>query len=266
MNNQEQQQTNTLKEANPFFSAPYVLWWSKKQLLDFQTFLNKYDLSLNVNYNYLQCAFIHPTFSHDNQINYNYQRLEFLGDSLIGKEVSIYLFNKPELTEKDMTNERIKMVDHDALCQVAKDLNFKKFILVGASYRYGDEDNETEEISPANYEDIFEAFCAAIYLTYGQETLTKFINKTLIHYYENNKLNISFDYKTKFQEAMQRYGKADIKYATVETHAEHSNKHLFHTQVKYQGIVYGEGEGYKKHEAENEAAKDALAKMCTNEQ
>ena len=65
---------------------------------------------------------------------------------------------------------------------------------------------------------------------------------------------------------MQRYGKADIKYATIETHIEHSNKHLFHTQVKYQGIVYGEGEGYKKHEAENEAAKDALAKMCTNEQ
>ena len=120
-------------------------------------------------------------------INATDQKLEFYGDSLIEKEVSGYLYNK-NLTEGEMTLARIKMVNHHSLAKIAKDLHFEDFIMVGTSYHL-------DHISDKNYEDIFEAFCAALYLTNGENKLKIFITNTIIKYYENKMLEDNHAYQ-----------------------------------------------------------------------
>ena len=131
-----------------------------------------------------------------------------------------------------MTLDRIKMVNHHSLAKIAKDLHFEDFIMVGTSY-------QLNHISDKNYEDIFEAFCAALYLTNGEAKLKIFITNTIIKYYENKMLEDNHDYKTKFQEYMQRFGKHEIKYITTETIVQ--NNHVFNTELKCDNIVYGKG-------------------------
>ena len=99
--------------------------WTNKQVLEFQQFISNYNIEFKKNDLFIfQQAFIHPSYAYD----YNYQKLEFYGDSLIQKEVSGYLFNKNNLTEGQMTLDRIKMVNHNSLAKLAKDLHFEKFI------------------------------------------------------------------------------------------------------------------------------------------
>lgn len=227
--------------------------WTIKQIDNLKSFLKKYDLQIVNNeqlFNFQQ-AFTHPSYAYENKLEYNYQKLEFLGDALLQKEISFYLFNKHNLNEGDMTLDRTKMVCHASLSQMAKNLNFERFILVGLSYN-------SKNISDKNYEDIFEAFCAALFLSFGEESLISFLQKTLIFYFENNLLVDNVNYKSKFQEIMQRFGKNDIRYITREI-KEGPNHHFF-TKVVCDGISYGEGEGVRKHDSENLAAKNALQK------
>ena len=229
--------------------------WTNKQVLEFEQFIQNYNIELKKNDLFLfQQAFIHPSYAYENQLDYNYQKLEFYGDALIEKEISSYLFNKNNLTEGQMTLDRIKMVNHNSLTKLAKALHFEKFILVGSSY-------QLNHISDKNYEDIFEAFCAALYLTNGEIKLKHFLSNTIIKYYENKMLEDNHDYKTKFQEMMQRFGKHEIKYITTETNEQ--GKHVFNTELKCDNIVYGNGVGNKKHDAENNAAKNALEKCAS---
>lgn len=231
--------------------------WNKIQKNEFRNFLKEYKIEIlnDEDLNYFEQAFTHQSYAHENKLNYNYQKLEFLGDALIEKEVSLYLFNKQNLNEGNMTTYRKNMVCHATLSKIAKNLRFERFILVGSSYNLN-------EISAKNYEDTFEAFCAALFLTFGNESLKYFIEKTIIYYFENNLLNIQIDYKTKFQEIMQRFGKHDIKYITTET--KNKNNHTFSTKVICDGIMYGNAIASKKHESENLAAKNALEKCATN--
>lgn len=228
--------------------------WSNQQTLKFKAFIKQYSVELNKeDLRLFQQAFIHPSYAYENQLDYNYQKLEFYGDSLIEKEVSGYLYSK-NLTEGEMTLARIKMVNHHSLAKIAKDLHFEDFIMVGTSYHL-------DHISDKNYEDIFEAFCAALYLTNGENKLKIFITNTIIKYYESKMLEDNHDYKTKFQEYMQRFGKHEIKYITTETIVQ--NNHIFNTELKCDNIIYGKGIGNKKHDAENNAAKDALEKCAS---
>ena len=106
--------------------------WTNKQVLEFEQFLQNYNIEFKKDDLFLfQQAFIHPSYAYENQLNYNYQKLEFYGDALIEKEISSYLFNKNNLTEGQMTLDRIKMVNHNSLTKLAKALHFEKFILVG---------------------------------------------------------------------------------------------------------------------------------------
>lgn len=177
--------------------------------------------------------------------------------ALIEKEVSLYLFNKRNLNEGEMTLDRKNMVCHETLSTIAKKLKFEQYILVGTSYNL-------TQISDKNYEDVFEAFCAALYLTFGQEELTKFIKRTIIYYFENKLLDFQIDYKTKFQELIQKNGKHGIKYITTIKKNKDNNSHTFTTEVICEGIKYGEGIANKKHLSENLAAKNALEKCATN--
>ncbi len=230
--------------------------WTNKQIELFELFLKKYNLPFDKDkLEYFQEAFVHSSFAYQNQLNFNYEKLEFYGDSLLETVVSTYLFNKcHDLAEGDMTKARIKMVQKDTLAELGKELKFENFIILGSSF------NENT-ISDNIYEDTIEAFCAALYLTFGPEALTSFIYQTIIYKYENNLLPCKEDYKTQFQEKMQRNGKHDIRYLTKEI-IDNNNVRSFITKVTCDSILYGEGLGNKKHEAENNAAKNALDKCA----
>lgn len=229
--------------------------WTTKQKNEFIEWLNSFSLiDKKINLFLFEQAFTHSSYANENKLNYNYEKLEFYGDALIQKEISTYLFNKITLTEEQMTKDRIKMVQHKTLCKIAKDLKFERFILFGIS-------TNSQEPNERMYEDTFEAFCAAIYLNLGENALTNFINKTIIYYYENNLLEDNVDYKTKFQEYMQGNGKHEIKYILVND-MKNGNKHTFEVNLIFDGITFGTGTGNNKHEAENNAAKNALDKLA----
>lgn len=225
--------------------------WTKTQIIEFRKMFSSFGLEVkDDNFYYFEIAFTHQSYAHDNNLGYNYEKLEFYGDALLEKEISTYLFEKKNLSEKEMTKARIKMVKQSTLAQIAKDLHFENFIL------------SNTDLVKKIYEDVFEAFCAAIYLTLGEESLRSFIHQTNIYYFEKNLIKDE-DYKSELQEILQNIGKKPTYDTILEI--KNGNDHIFEVEVRWDKLVYGVGRGSTKKDAEKEAAKDALEKMVWDE-
>ena len=111
-------------------------------------------------------------------------------------------------------------------------------------------------------ERIFEAFIAAIYLDLGYEKAKEVALEIIVPYIEDKSILFFSDYKSELQEAVQDIQKS-LSYELIEEEGPAHNKR-FKMAVKIDNIVYGEGEGHTKKEAEQEAAKSALMKLVKN--
>ncbi len=195
-------------------------------------------------------AFTHGSFN--KQQFENYQRLEFLGDSVLQVVVSDYMYRfQANDSEGLMSKERGALVSEFSLAYVVRKEGLDKFILFGKSLK-------KEEINNTNSytSDVYEAFVAALYLDRGYAAAEKFIKKTLIDRKEEI-LSQEYlqDYKTDLQERLQINGNIDIKYEAF------SKNDLFEAVVKLEGVVIGKGKGKTKKLAEQQAAKFALQSM-----
>ncbi len=193
-------------------------------------------------------ALTHSSYSNENHLNYNYERLEFLGDAIISYYVTNYLFNiKPELKVGEMSKKKIIMVQSKSEIFAAKKLNLQEYVYLGKSLF-----NDTKNLDRI-YEDIYEALVGAIYLDQGISKATNFIKNTLIKYYENLNFANQYDYKSKFQELMKEYSKNNIEYKLIRNSKDEYKVELWHSNIKY-----GSGTGKRIKEAEQNAAKEAL--------
>ena len=123
-------------------------------------------------------ALTHSSYSNENHLNYNYERLEFLGDAIISYYVTNYLFNvKPELKVGDMSKKKIIIVQSKSEIFAAKKLNLQEYVYLGKSL-FNDKKN-LDRI----YEDVYEALVGAIYLDLGINKAADFIKNTLVKYY-----------------------------------------------------------------------------------
>jgi ribonuclease-3 len=202
-------------------------------------------------------AFIHTSYAHENNLDYSYETLEFLGDAALDLIVSDYLYKEHSFQEGEMTKIRASYVCENALYEYAIDLGFSDFVKLGQG-----EINTGGNHKKAILADIFEAFIAAIYLDLGYEKAKEVALNIIVPYIENKDVLFLSDYKSELQEVVQDLQKS-LSYILLEEEGPAHNKR-FKMAVKIDDIIYGEGIGHTKKEAEQEAAKSALMKLVKN--
>lgn len=185
---------------------------------------------------------------------YNNQRLEFLGDAVLGLYAAKALyFISPEMKEGEMTRVRAASVCEGALFENAEAFSLGEYLFLGRG-----EDLYGGRKKPSIVSDAFEALTAAIYIDGGPEAAAAFAKKFVpIRIAGDEK---AVDCKTRLQELLQRHGAADIRYVLVEERGLDHDKR-FVSEVRKGEVALGRGEGRTKKEAEQKAAKQALEKL-----
>ena len=205
---------------------------------------------------YIQTALTHSSFANEHkEFNYN-ERLEFLGDSILGLVVSDYLFRaRNDLPEGKLTRLRANVVCEESLSAVARKINLGDQLFLGKGEKTSGGSDRDSILADAT-----EAVIAAIYLDGGFDQAKDFILSNLRDTIAKNiDGNIFRDYKTILQEIIQG-NNGKISYKLVgESGPDHDKE--FEMQVKCGQDTIGIGKGKNKKEAEKEAARDALVKM-----
>ena len=179
------------------------------------------------------------------------ERLEFLGDSVLGFVSAEYLFQgHRDLPEGDLTRMRAALVCEQSLYEVARELDLGSYLKLGRGEEAGG-GRERQSILA----DAMEAVFAAVYLDGGIEPVRELIVRVLLGQAlaaEERK-----DYKTTLQEVVQRRSGQVLTYHMIsQSGPDHDKTFLF--EVRLNGRTVGQGAGHSKKEAEQAAAKDAL--------
>lgn len=200
-------------------------------------------------------AFSHSSYVNEHKVKSNYERLEFLGDAVLDLVMADYLYTHHKETEGEMTKVRATYVCENANYSYATDLGLQKYILVGHG-----ESKDGSAPKKAIVADIFEALMGAIYLDSGYSTVRNVILKIIVPYMEDPNITFFSDYKSSLQEFVQTEQKS-LEYKIINEEGPAHNK-TFTVEVVIDNIVYGQGVGSSKKEAEQEAAKVALDKLA----
>ncbi|MCQ3908803.1 MAG: ribonuclease III [Mycoplasmoidaceae bacterium] len=194
-------------------------------------------------------ALTHRSYANEHHQNYSYQRLEYLGDSILGFLAADHLYKKyPNKHEGDLTIYRKRLVCSNTETSIAKQLGMQNFLLLGV----GASKSATDKI----LEDCFESLVGAIYLDCGIEPIRKLLNKTLFKYSDESVMNSALDYKTLVQEALMKHNTKNAMY-----HTKQLGPNSFEAILKVGKITYGKGIGQNKKIAEKAAAKEAYSKL-----
>lgn len=212
---------------------------------------------------YLVRALTHSSYSNENKKEKlkNNERLEFLGDSVLGLTISEFLYSHyAQLEEGQLTKIRAKIVCEASLGEASRNLRLGEFMLFGRGEELTGGRERTSILS-----DAFEALIAAIFLDGGMECARKFVLNQLMGIIEDAVQGKLFvDYKTRLQEVIQVQKGNRIKYDIVNEEGPDHSK-IFFTEVKLNDIAIGIGSGHSKKESEQEAAKEGLKRLATDE-
>ena len=205
------------------------------------------------NKNLLQKALTHTSYANENGLE-SYEKLEFLGDSILEFLSSKYLYsNYSNLTEGELTKVRAQVVCEDSLKDVARKHEFFNYILVSKSERANGGNNKSAILA-----DCVEAVIAAIYFDGGLAEAEKFIISNLKDSMEYATEHIGMkDYKTVLQEKLQKNGDVHIEYKIIKEEGPDHDK-TFTAEVMCNGKILSTGKGKSKKMAEMQAAKLAL--------
>lgn len=199
-------------------------------------------------------AFIHSSYSSYANLDYNYERLEFLGDSVLSMLVSDYLQRMyPDYGEGKLTKIRSNYVCQAALEVYSQELGLDKCIKINLEDN-NITDNEILSISA----DVFESFLGAIYLDQGIDKAREFLEDNIYPFIDEN-IVFFHDYKSQIKE----YGDAediDIHYELVEEYGAPHDK-TFIMAIIIDGIEYAQGIGKSKKDAEQIAAEKAIKRL-----
>ena len=180
------------------------------------------------------------------------ERLEFLGDSILGMVVAEHLYrNHPDLPEGDLTRTRAALVCEESLVEVAKELSLGEYLHLGKGEEAGGGRRR-----PSIQADAVEAVLAAVYLDGGIGSARKIIQRYILCR-EIEGLTRPRDYKTALQELVQRESGQVLKYRLTGSEGPDHDKRFF-VEVDLNGTPIGSGKGHSKKEAEQMAAKSAI--------
>jgi len=205
----------------------------------------------------LQNALAHSSYAnerwHDSLMSN--ERLEFLGDSILGMVVAEFLYrNYPNRPEGELTRMRADMVCETSLAQVADQIGLGQHLLLGHGEEQGGGRNRASILA-----DAVESVIAACFLDGGMEPARAFIARFVLCNVPEKKLH-NADYKTALQELVQQKKNQVISYVLTGQSGPDHDKH-FTVQVLLNGECIGSGEGTSKKRAEQDAARNALEAM-----
>lgn len=209
------------------------------------------------NKKYLNIALTHSSYSNEasGKIK-SYERLEFLGDSVLSIITSDYIFRHcPEFPEGELSKLRASLVCEKTLCGFSKTLDVGKHLKLSKGEKRSGGEKRASILA-----DVFESITAAIYLDGGMENAKKFVLKFIVPEIKNPHIRNTRDYKTDLQEIVQQNPEDKIEYVLVgESGPDHDKS--FIVEVLLDENVIGRGTGKSKKEAEQKAAKEALSLM-----
>ena len=205
----------------------------------------------------LQNALTHSSYANERWHNslLSNERLEFLGDSILGMVVAQYLYaNFPDRPEGELTRMRADMVCETSLANIAARLNLGEHLLLGhGEERFGGR-NRASILA-----DAVESVIAATFLDGGMDAAADIITRFVLCDVPVTKLH-NADYKTALQELVQQKKNQTLCYRLVgESGPDHDK--VFVAQVLLNDQVVGEGTGSSKKRAEQDAARTALEQL-----
>ncbi len=204
----------------------------------------------------LEKALTHSSFSNEGHGRTEcYERLEFLGDSVLGFITARYLYEKDRGPEGELTKLRAAVVCEKALCSYSQALDIGSYMRLGRGERQSGGANR-----PSILADMYEAVLAAIYLDGGMEPAEAFVLRFIIPEAENQRRRHFKDHKTALQEIIQQNPGERLEYVLTGESGPDHNK-TFAVEVHLNSNVIGRGRGRSKKEAEQQAAHEALKLM-----
>ena len=205
----------------------------------------------------LQNALTHSSYANERWHNslLSNERLEFLGDAILGMTVAKYLYQTfPDRPEGELTRMRADMVCEQTLAKVAVKIDLGLHLLLGNGEEQGGGRNRNSILA-----DAVESVIAACFLDGGMEAAQQFIDRFILVEVPVRKLH-NADYKTALQELVQQRKNQVLNYALVgESGPDHDKK--FEVEVRLNGKVVGIGTGSSKKRAEQDAARMALEQL-----
>ena len=205
----------------------------------------------------LKTALTHSSYANENRGKCeHYERLEFLGDAILGFVTAEHLFlTQKETPEGELTRVRANLVCEQNLAAVAEEIGLGRYILLGKG-----EEASNGRARPSILADVVEATIGAIYLDGGIEPAKEFIHRFILSNESVGDASKVGDYKTVLQEIVQRERNNVLSYRLKSESGPDHNK-LFEVEAVINGNTAGTGTGHSKKEAEQAAAKDALEKI-----
>ena len=211
------------------------------------------------NISLLQNALAHSSYANERWHNslMSNERLEFLGDSVLGMLVAEHLYRTfPDRPEGELTRMRADMVCERALAQIAHQIGLGEHLMLGKGEEQGGGRNRDSILA-----DAVESVIAACFLDGGMEAAKQFVERFVLTRVPVTKLN-NADYKTALQELVQQKKNQTIAYVLVgETGPDH-DKH-FTVELTINGQCVGQGVGTSKKRAEQDAARVAFEKLTS---
>ncbi len=220
------------------------------------------DLETAIGYRFKNVTLLQRALTHSSYANEHWhdglksnERLEFLGDSILGMVVAEFLYqNFPDRLEGDLTRMRADMVCESSLARIAQQVQLGKYLLLGNGEEQGGGRNR-----PSILADATEAVLAACFLDGGMEAAEQFIQRFVLCNVPAKKLQ-NLDYKTALQELVQQKKNQQLSYRLIgESGPDHDKE--FSVEVSLNGVVVGQGVGTSKKRAEQNAAQAAIASL-----
>ena len=217
------------------------------------------DLEAAIGYRFSNITLLQNALTHSSYANERWhdslksnERLEFLGDSILGMVVAEHLYKSfPDRLEGELTRMRADMVCETSLAVIAEKLDLGKHLLLGHGEEQGGGRTRASTLA-----DAVESVIAACFLDGGMSAAERFIRQFVLNNTDSGKLR-NADYKTALQELIQQKKNQTLCYRMVgESGPDHDKQ--FTAQVLLNEQVIGEGIGSSKKRAEQDAARVAL--------
>ena len=207
----------------------------------------------------LEEALTHPSFANESSKPDN-QRLEFLGDAVLGLCVSELLGERhPDADEGTLTRMRAALVNAEALARWGRTMNLAACLAMGRGARAGSEQDQTNVIA-----DAVEALVAAVYVGRGLDAARSLVREVVREPLDSGEVLSTRDPKSLLQERVQALGRPAPAYRTVEVSGP-AHDPRFVVEVTVAGAPLARGEGRSKRLAERDAAAHALQRPLEDE-
>lgn len=223
------------------------------------------DLEAAIGYKFKNITLLQNALTHSSYANEYFrdslksnERLEFLGDSVLGMVVAEHLYKTfPDRLEGDLTRMRADMVCEASLAKIAERIDLGQYLLLG----HGEEQSGGRN-RPSILADAVESVLAACFLDGGMDAARRFIETFVLCNVPQSRLR-NVDYKTALQELVQQKKNQQISYQLVGESGPDHNK-SFCVEVTLNGTVVGKGTGSSKKRAEQDAARIAMETLFPN--